>query len=51
MIINTWHKEPEKRPLFTDIVQFLHKQNVEDTPVDEVERITDTNYLNLSNSH
>ena len=51
MIRNTWYEEPEKRPSFTDIIQVLHEQNVEDTSVDETERTINTDYLNLSNSH
>ena len=55
MIKGTWQEEPEKRPSFTDIVQFFHEQNVEYTPVDEAENITidsksDNGYLNISNA-
>ena len=56
MMENTWHEEPEKRPSFTDIVQFLQGQNIEDTPVDEtestvhviIETKNDNSYLDLS---
>ena len=38
MIKCTWEEEPEKRPLFADIVQFFHEQNfsTEDTFMDEI---------------
>ena len=47
-----WEEEPEKRPSFSDIVLFLHNQNIKDAPVDEAEITSvDTNgYLNLSKS-
>ena len=35
MIKSTWKEEPEKRPTFTDIVQFFHDQNIQDSPIDE----------------
>ena len=53
MINSTWHEEPEKRPSFTDMVNFLHEQNAEDASVDEaetaaVETKNDSSYLDLS---
>ena len=54
MMESTWHEESEKRPSFTDIVNFLHEQNAEDTPVDETENTVvietknDNSYLDLS---
>ena len=49
MINSTWHEEPEKRPSFTDMVNFLH----EDASVDKaettfVETKNDSSYLDLS---
>ena len=50
MMKDTWNEEPEKRPLFTDIVNFLHEQNIEDTPMDDTDYATvdggkDSSYL------
>ena len=49
---NTWKEEPEKRPSFTKIVQFLHEQNIKDDPVDEVDSTmvdakNDSGYLDV----
>ena len=49
LIENMWQEEPEKRPSFTDIVHFLHDQNVEDTL--GAESPATSGYLNLSNPH
>ena len=48
----TWHEEPEKRPSFADIVQFLHGQNIEDTPINETDSAisdseNDSSYLDI----
>ena len=40
MMKNTWNEEPEKRPLFTDIVKFLHEQIIKDALMDDVDRAT-----------
>ena len=40
MMKDTWNEEPEKRPLFTDIVNFLHEHNIEDTPMDDTDYAT-----------
>ena len=53
MMKNTWQEEPEKRSSFSDIVHFLHEQNIKDTPVDEAGSTTndannDSSYLDLS---
>ena len=53
MIKSTWHEEPEKRPSFTKVVQFLHEHVGEDTPVDKadgsahVDAENDSGYLDL----
>ena len=52
MIKTTWNEEPEKRPLFSDISQFLYNQNInlEDTPVDETDGTSvdnDSGYLDI----
>ena len=52
MIKSTWKEEPEKRPLFSDIVQFFHAQNIEDSFVDEgnslaVHAENDSGYLDI----
>ena len=41
MMKNTWNEEPEKRPLFTDIVKFIHEKVIEDTTMDDIDRATD----------
>ena len=50
MMKNTWQEESGKRSSFSDIVHFLHEQNIKDTPVDEVGSTTDddSSYLDLS---
>ena len=52
MTRSTWQEEPEKRPSFTDIVQFFHDQNVEDSSIDETNSPTidaenDSGYLDV----
>ena len=48
---DTWNEEPEKRPLFTDIVKLLHKQNIEDTLLESPDSVTvedsDSGYLDI----
>jgi len=56
LIKSTWHEEPEKRPSFTDIVEFFHEQNIQESPVDEATNDvggngSDSGYLELSSSH
>jgi len=53
MIESTWKEEPKERPSFTDIVNFLYNQNIEDIPIDEtdytaVDSENDSGYLDLS---
>ena len=50
MMKDTWQEEPEKRPSFIDIVQFLQEQNIEDTTMDDTNHATadgerDSGYL------
>ena len=56
MMKDTWNEEPEKRPLFTDIVNFLHEQNIVDTPMDDADHATvdgekDSGYLVIFQLH
>ena len=48
---HTWNEEPEKRPSFTDIIKFLHEQNIEDTLLDNPDSVTvedgDSGYLDI----
>ena len=53
---NTWNEEPEKRPLFTDIVKFIHEQIIEDTPMDDIDGAAldgekESGYLAVFQSH
>ena len=52
MIKSTWNEEPEKRPIFSDIVQFFHDQNIEDSLIDEANSLSvdaenDNGYLDV----
>ena len=56
MMKNTWNEEPEKRPLFNDIVQFLHEQITEDTATDDIDCANaddekESSYLVVFQSH
>ena len=56
MMESTWHEEPEKRPSFTDIVQFLQEQNIEDAVMDDtdcasVDGERDSGYLVVFQTH
>lgn len=46
MIKSTWEQEPEKRPSFTDIVQFFHAQKIEGASIDETDGATVDNKNN-----
>jgi len=53
---STWQEEPEKRPSFTDIVEFFHEQNIQESLVDEAanavgDNRSDSGYLDLSSLH
>ena len=55
MIKSTWKEEPEKRPSFSDIVQFFRAQNIdsEDTLIDKTDSIivdNDSGYLDIFQS-
>ena len=55
MIKSTWKEEPEKRPSFSDIVQFFHAQNIDSevTPIDEKDGTivdNDSGYLDIFQS-
>ena len=42
MMKSTWEQEPEKRPSFTDIVQFFDAQKIEGASIyDEIDSATD----------
>ena len=49
MMKDTWNEEPEKRPSFTDIVKFLHEQNIEDTLIvgTDINDENDSGYLDV----
>ena len=56
MMKDTWNEEPEKRPLFTDIVNFLCEQSIVDTPMDNTDHFTvvgekDSGYLVIFQLH
>ena len=44
---STWEHEPEKRPSFTDIVQFFDKQNIEVLDTAVVDNTNDSGYIDI----
>ena len=49
MIQGTWQGDPMNRPLFNDIIQFLHNQNIEVSDTQAGITVVDTNspYLDV----
>ena len=52
MMESTWQEDSVQRPSFTDIVCFLHQQDVKDTPTDEMNSVVvdsenDSGYLEI----